>query len=498
MIQGQINGGVFLGRSVLGGLSLPNKAINPNPANLATGVNPIGTVLSWTDGGGGTLSYNVWIDGVFQGNQVGTSFDPGVLLGTHAYTWRIDSVNGAGTTTGDVWTFNTMALFDYTPNTEIFNWTDSGGAHAGTLAQFYASPDFATTTRVDFLGNANILTITGVQSLVHLDYLNASYTSIPSLDVSGSPALTFVTATESYTCLDFLADHCPLLDTVFFEFPLPMFANIVDLSSCPNLRNAHCSGANPFVGMFCADDSSLLVVEAGFSDQLTVLDLTNCFAIQSFHLEFDSAMDSVDVTPLLALVQFGAALSNLASGIGSMDFHPVLDSVTIQTSNIPELHAANTPITTCLAYDDPLLTYVDLTNSPDLTYFKVSNCLSLTEIDGFATCPSLNFLDFSGCSSLTAVEPLTTASSVVTVYGTGCPITSFSLSSDQAFDIEFFECNLDTASVDAILAGCDLPLGLSGGTLFLDGGGNSSPTGGPLNPNYVDLTSLKMWIVNIN
>ena len=41
-----------------------------------------------------------------QGNQTGTSFDPGTLAyHDTTYFWRIDEVNGDGTTAGTEWSF---------------------------------------------------------------------------------------------------------------------------------------------------------------------------------------------------------------------------------------------------------------------------------------------------------------------------------------------------------------------------------------------------------
>ena len=45
--------------------------------------------------------------GEFQGEQGGTSFNPGNLANDTTYYWRIDEVNLQGTTTGDVWSFTT-------------------------------------------------------------------------------------------------------------------------------------------------------------------------------------------------------------------------------------------------------------------------------------------------------------------------------------------------------------------------------------------------------
>jgi hypothetical protein len=85
----------------------PTKAASPNPANNAAGVMP-NTQLSWT-AGSGTPSHNVYFGttspGTFQGNQTGTSFNPGSLVFNTAYYWRIDEVSGPNTVTGDVWSF---------------------------------------------------------------------------------------------------------------------------------------------------------------------------------------------------------------------------------------------------------------------------------------------------------------------------------------------------------------------------------------------------------
>ena len=91
--------------------SLPGKATTPNPANGATGVATNAT-LSWAAGSGAT-SHDVYFGttspGTFQGNQAGTTFNPGTLAYGTTYYWRIDEKNASGTTTGDVWSFTTAS-----------------------------------------------------------------------------------------------------------------------------------------------------------------------------------------------------------------------------------------------------------------------------------------------------------------------------------------------------------------------------------------------------
>ena len=87
----------------------PGQASAPSPSTGATKVeNPI---LSWTAGTGAT-SHDVYFgvtsgSPVFQGNQAGTTFNPGNLSAKTTYYWRIDEVNNDGTTYGVEWTFTT-------------------------------------------------------------------------------------------------------------------------------------------------------------------------------------------------------------------------------------------------------------------------------------------------------------------------------------------------------------------------------------------------------
>jgi hypothetical protein len=88
----------------------PEAATNPNPANGAGDVNANAN-LGWSAGAGAT-SHDVYFGTtsgglVSQGNQSGTTFDPGTLDYATSYSWRIDEVNSVGTTTGNVWSFTT-------------------------------------------------------------------------------------------------------------------------------------------------------------------------------------------------------------------------------------------------------------------------------------------------------------------------------------------------------------------------------------------------------
>lgn len=91
--------------------ALPGQASGPNPGNGASGMG-LTTQLSWSAGLLAT-SHDVYFGTSStppaQGNQAGTTFNPGPLEYGTTYYWRIDEVNGDGTTQGANWSFTTLA-----------------------------------------------------------------------------------------------------------------------------------------------------------------------------------------------------------------------------------------------------------------------------------------------------------------------------------------------------------------------------------------------------
>ena len=115
--------------------SAPQKATNPNPANGAPN-QPTSLTLTWSNGGG-ALNYDVYFgtdstpdSGEFKVNTTLTTYNPGTLLGSTIYYWRIDANNPLGTTTGDVWNFTTVQwtqlTFDNFEAGNFGNYTDGG------------------------------------------------------------------------------------------------------------------------------------------------------------------------------------------------------------------------------------------------------------------------------------------------------------------------------------------------------------------------------------
>ncbi|MHC4739955.1 MAG: LamG-like jellyroll fold domain-containing protein, partial [Planctomycetota bacterium] len=141
--QGTTTGNVWSFTTIV---AAPGQASSPSPSNSATEVS-VDADLSWTAGSGAT-SHDVYFGttspGTFQGNQTATTFDPGTMSNDTTYYWRIDEVNAAGTTTGNLWSFTTESAAAFLPWTDGFEsgdlltggWTTSGNASASNKAEY--------------------------------------------------------------------------------------------------------------------------------------------------------------------------------------------------------------------------------------------------------------------------------------------------------------------------------------------------------------------------
>jgi hypothetical protein len=104
-------------------MAAPAQVTTPNPANHAYGtVSPALLALTWAAAAGAT-SYNVYFrrngtDFAVSLGQTGLSYAlPGLLHG-YGYTWRVDSVNADGVTTGVAWDFSTLIIDAPEPTAE--------------------------------------------------------------------------------------------------------------------------------------------------------------------------------------------------------------------------------------------------------------------------------------------------------------------------------------------------------------------------------------------
>jgi subtilisin family serine protease len=167
------------------------KAVNPNPPDRATGVDP-NVVLSWSPGKD-ALSHDVYLgidfDDVnnatpdsneYMGNYDVNTFDPCGLDFETTYYWRIDELDGSNTYKGDVWRFTTWIApnlvsywkFDEGSGTTAY---DSAGNNDGTI---YGAT--WTTGQID-----GALSFDGVN-----DYVDIGDPADGSLDFGASDSFT--------------------------------------------------------------------------------------------------------------------------------------------------------------------------------------------------------------------------------------------------------------------------------------------------------------------
>ncbi len=104
----------------------PNTPSNPSPSNNEWGVEKYAD-LSWTGGDpdiGSTVTYDVSFGTsspppLVSSGQSGTVYDPGTLVGTQTYYWRIMAKDNSGATaTSNIWNFKVYGRY-------VLNWTDT-------------------------------------------------------------------------------------------------------------------------------------------------------------------------------------------------------------------------------------------------------------------------------------------------------------------------------------------------------------------------------------
>ncbi len=93
-------------------IAAPDQVTGASPADGAIDQD-LNVDLSWSAAARAS-NYDVYFGqtspGTLQGNQAGVTYEPGSLSINTTYYWRIDSNNVAGMTTGNVWSFTTMAV----------------------------------------------------------------------------------------------------------------------------------------------------------------------------------------------------------------------------------------------------------------------------------------------------------------------------------------------------------------------------------------------------
>ncbi len=204
----------------------PEVVASPVPSDTATDI-PTNQVLSWA-AATGAESYDVYLgtveadvdnatttDPEHKTNTTGLSYDPAGLNPSITYYWRVDSLNIAGTTKGDVWSFTIAAapIADFTG-------TPIDGQPPLTVAFSDASTGIVTSWEWDFDNDSVFDAFTqdatciystsglyavklkvtgpgGIDECVKIDYITV-YTP-PEADFTGTPTFGGAPLTVSFS-----------------------------------------------------------------------------------------------------------------------------------------------------------------------------------------------------------------------------------------------------------------------------------------------------------
>jgi subtilisin family serine protease len=160
-LNGIVTGDVWSFTTVPG---KPEPAINPIPEDETVEIG-LTQDLSWT-AGEGAASHDVYFGTEnpppFAGNQMGTTFDTGVMSAFTTYYWRVDEKNVGGTTTGTVWSFTTecevpgavtnpipaSGSVDLDPNNNVLSW--SAGLYSDSYDVYFGT-SYAAVLRANML-----------------------------------------------------------------------------------------------------------------------------------------------------------------------------------------------------------------------------------------------------------------------------------------------------------------------------------------------------------
>jgi len=174
-------------------MTAPARAWNPNPGDGASFVD-LSEDLSWFAGMGAD-THEVYFgtdevavtdgnSGTFKGNQLDTTFDPGILARSSTYYWRVDEVEVDGVTkhTGGIWSFTTRprsATYDISASSYI------GGSGADDAVRGCAIQSDGTVVLAANIGDATPGGLTPI-------LLNGATSSSPGAIVRLSPDGTTV------------------------------------------------------------------------------------------------------------------------------------------------------------------------------------------------------------------------------------------------------------------------------------------------------------------
>jgi hypothetical protein len=131
--------------------AVPGTPTSPDPADGATNVSIMPT-FSWS--GPGATTFDVRLDTfnppttVVSSGQAGSTYTPSTRASNTTYFWRINAINGSGSTLGPVWSFTTAAV--------------ASGIKPDVVVEVELSGDNNGWTNLGKGGSADVLSATGL------------------------------------------------------------------------------------------------------------------------------------------------------------------------------------------------------------------------------------------------------------------------------------------------------------------------------------------------
>jgi hypothetical protein len=168
----------------------PLKASGPTPSNGATGVS-LSALLEW---GGTADNWNVYVGTspsalTLQGNVQERDYNYDLAYST-TYYWRIDANNSEGLTTGDVWSFTTVAETTAQPAKAVAVYPANGARNVDTSINLRWGAVTGAIAYNVYYGTTSLALLTSTSSTSAAVTLSDSTNYIWRVDVVGSYGTT--------------------------------------------------------------------------------------------------------------------------------------------------------------------------------------------------------------------------------------------------------------------------------------------------------------------
>lgn len=222
----------------------------------------------------------------------GTGWDI-ILFGNVLYTsdvfpctW-IQVTGGLPVPTGVYYSL-TAPTVTWTPNTEVAQWADITGNHAGDLATFQSTADAPTVLNLIFGSTGNLTAINNLDNLTALINLDVNINSLTALDITNCTAL------QNLIC-----------------FNNPGITALTGIGTCSSLVTLNCNACG-IIGTLGLNGLSNLVTAQCINNSITALVVTGCISLSTLDCSYNF-ITSLDVSTCIALVNCFAPYNNLTT-----------------------------------------------------------------------------------------------------------------------------------------------------------------------------------------